>query len=274
VNSLKTYLNIFLNNYRDNPESPLRYIPNCCTFTEKSMIYLPFHIALFSAFMFLVLFYAYSVLHNVNILCSRVANVELFFVSISLLATMTATTILAIWGLRIDSKKCLIALFLIVLIFNILTFASLMTIMIQNDSGMMVKNDNGAIYKCNMAIFNLVSTKYKGSIHADPVLLDYNVTQMIGENNKCVFQQMDDICGSYGIFRQSIKLRDKQEALGAYICSDNNDEGGVSLCIRHSNTLNSYIPVAICIGFWLSLSLFFSNVCFFVYIYRWIDYRI
>jgi len=255
MNSLKNYLRSLI----------LDSVTNCCKIPEGPMSYLPFHIVLFSAFMFLVSIYGYSVLQNVNILCIGQVNFGLFFGGISLLASIVVTTISAIWGFRIKSKKCQRAFFLIVLILNIVAFASIMTTtIIWNDSGMMVKNDNGAVYKCNITTFmDHGSTEYKTSIRAYQVLLDYNVTKVIGANSKCVFQQIDDICGTYGSFRHSTELRDKQEDLGAYICS-NSDEIGVSLCRLHLSTLSSYMSLAIGIGFLLNLSLVFSNLYFFI----------
>jgi len=251
MNSLRNYLHSLT----------LDSVTNHCNIPEGPMSCLPFHIALFSAFMLLVSICGYSVLQNVNTLCIEQANVGLFFVSISLLASMTVTTISAIWGFRINSKKCLRAFFLIVLIFNTVALALIMnTRLVWDNSGMMVKNDNGAIYQCNMATFDYHESK---EYEAYQVLLDYNVTQVIGANNTCIFQQMDDVCGPYGSFRQSTELRDKQEALGVYICSSS-DEIGVSLCLMHLNTLRNYMPSAIGIGILLNLSLVFTNLYFLI----------
>jgi len=155
--------------------------------------------------------------------------------------------------------------FLIVLIFNIVALASIMnTVVTYNDSGMMVKNDNGTIYKCNMTtLHELGQSKSNTSIEAYQVLFDYNATKVIGANNTCVFQQMDDTCCTYGSFRQSTELRDKQKALGAYICS-NSDEIGVSLCRLYLSTLSTYMSLATGIGLLLNLCLVSSNLYFFI----------
>jgi len=268
MNSLLNYLNSFMSyastNFFDNPEWPLSRLVNSFNIPKEPMTCLPFHIVLFSSFMFLASMYGYSVLHNVNILCIGQVYVWLFFASISLLASMAVTTISAIWSFRINSKKCLRAFFLIVSIFSIVAFVLLMvTVLTYNDSGMMVKNDNGVIYKCKMTtLHELGSSNYNISIEAYQVLFDYNATKVIGANNTCVFQQMDDTCCTYGSFRQSTELRDKKEALGAYICS-NSDEIGVSLCRLHLSTLSIYMSLITGIGFLLNSSLVISNLYFF-----------